>query len=171
MTCHPVELLSPSDAVVSPSIIGVATSGRLSNMVIIAIGFMEKSSLPLSDFVEKLSSSPSNSWRNRRRRRRISWRNRHHHYRIHGEIGVAAVRFVKDTPARHRIHTRDVFHRKCRNLLDTKRVREKIGKKSRKKISRLPTSSPIHGGMDYLSFKDYAWNQVKLSTFLQSAFW
>ena len=83
-----------------------------------------------------------------------------HRHRIHGEIGVAAVRFVKDTPARHQIHTRDVFHRKCRNLLDTKRVREKIG-----------TSSLIHDGMDYLSFKDYAWNQVKLSTFLQSAFW
>jgi hypothetical protein len=78
---------------------------------------------------------------------------------------------VKDTPARHQIHTRDVFHRKCRNLLDTKRVREKIGKKSRKKISRSPTSSLIHGGMDYLSFKDYAWNQVKLSTSLQSSFW
>jgi hypothetical protein len=67
---------------------------------------------------------------------------------------------VKDTPARHQIHTRDVFHRKCRNLLDTKRVREKID-----------TSSLIHGGMDYLSFKDYAWNQVKLSISLQSAFW
>ncbi|KAK2382980.1 hypothetical protein QL285_070480 [Trifolium repens] len=67
MTCHPAELLSPSDAAVSPSIIGVATSGRLSNMVIIAIGFMEKPPLPLSDFVEKLSSSPPDSWRNRRR--------------------------------------------------------------------------------------------------------
>ena len=125
---------------------------------------------PLAAF-QTWSTSPSDSWRNRRCRCPISWRNRHHHYRIHGEIGVAAVRFVKDTPARHRIHTRDVFHRKCRNLLDTKRVREKIGKKSRKKISRSPTSSLIHGGMDYLSFKDYAWNQVKLSTFLQSAFW
>ncbi|KAK2449750.1 hypothetical protein QL285_008910 [Trifolium repens] len=129
-----------SDASISPSIIGVATSRRLLNMVIIAIRFVEKPSLPLSNFVEKLSSSPSNSWTNRRHRRRISWRNHHHHHRIHGEIAVSAVRFVKDTSSCHQIHTRDVFHRKCRNLLDNKIVREKIGKKSRKKISRSPTS-------------------------------
>ncbi|KAK2362177.1 hypothetical protein QL285_087262 [Trifolium repens] len=125
---------------------------------------------PLAAF-QTWSSLPSDSWRNRRCCCPISWRNCHRHHRIHGEIAVAAVRFVKDAPSRHQIHTRDVFHRKCRNLLDTKRVREKIGKKSRKKISRSPTSSPIHGRMDYSSFKDYAWNQVKLSTSLQSAFW
>ncbi|KAK2447180.1 hypothetical protein QL285_006564 [Trifolium repens] len=67
MRYHHAELLSPSDAVVSPSIIGVATSGRLSNVVIIAIGFMEKSSSPPSDFIEKSSSSLPDSWRNRRR--------------------------------------------------------------------------------------------------------
>ncbi|KAK2398289.1 hypothetical protein QL285_048245 [Trifolium repens] len=67
MVCHLAELLSPSDAAVSPSIIGVATSGCLSNMVIIAIEFMEKSSSSPSDFVEKSSSSLPDSWRNRRR--------------------------------------------------------------------------------------------------------
>ncbi|KAK2444255.1 hypothetical protein QL285_015296 [Trifolium repens] len=65
MRYHHAELLSPSDAAVSPSIIGVATSARLSNKVNIAIGFTEKSSLPLSDFVEKSSSSLPDSWRNR----------------------------------------------------------------------------------------------------------
>ncbi|KAK2413319.1 hypothetical protein QL285_036044 [Trifolium repens] len=67
MRCHLAELLLSSDVAVSPSIIGVVTSRRLSNMVIITIKFMEKSSPPPSNFMEKSSSSPSDSWRNRRR--------------------------------------------------------------------------------------------------------